>query len=462
MKVSGDDRLKSTNVTLYPANASGATDFGPNDNSRVVFNIPAYSKSFINPKRSYLSFTIKKSSDAAVEAPFESKLINGLPWVDRMTLKAGSMLVEDIQDYAVLERAMAQFDGTDFAESRGHLTGDYAEIVRKFGSATNVTLGADAAPSAWAPASAALIGSVQVQQHQNAEGKGGRTYTKPLLSGIIGKESEYYLPVGLFEGSGSHALQMELHLAKDSQVVQMLTGSTANGTYRLSNVKLHLEVVQLPERAQGAMNEAVMAGGMVSLPFTTVRSSRFHIAANSKAVDWPIQESAKNVETVMICLREQSAVSAYTKTNFYTDIEDAFSFQGGLGNDARVSQYSFRYGTEMYPPTPVQNEGDSLPTVLQAISSMDMLDKSIRLTASENNGDPVYERNGFLIAQGFKTSSDNFQNGLNTASSGAPIELRLNFHEQPNGLAVYAFVRSSYSLNVKAGGNVSLVDGNLA
>ena len=215
-RVSGDDRLKSTNVTLYPANASGATSFSPTSNSRIVFNIPAYAKSFINPKRSYLSFTIKKTGTQA-----ETKVINNCPWIDRMTLKAGSQMVEDLQDYSTLERAMAQFDGVDYMESRGHLVGDYTEVVRKADATT---------------ATAHITKVLALQQ-------GGRTYTKPLLSGVIGKEQEFYVPVGLFEGSGAHALQMELYLAKDDQVCHRNTSSTQTPTYTISNVGLHLEVV---------------------------------------------------------------------------------------------------------------------------------------------------------------------------------------------------------------------------
>jgi hypothetical protein len=434
-RVSGDDRLKSTNVILYPANASGATSFSPTNNSRIVFNIPAYAKSFINPKRSYLSFTITKSGAAA-----DSKIINGAPWIDRLTLKAGSQMVEDIQDYSTLERAMSQFDGVDHTENRSHLTGDYTEVVRKYATADR----------------AALITKVKTLQ------AAGRTYTKPLLSGVIGKEQEFYVPVGLFEGSGSHALQMELYLAKDDQVVQLNDAVSASPTYTISNVGLHLEVVQLPERAMGAFNEAVMAGGMVSLPYATSRVFRQYVPSGQTSIDMNITESAKNVERVIVALRAQATLTGYTATVLNNVVADNLELMGGSTTGTPVSQYQFRYGTEQYPPAPVENLGGSLPTVLQALSSMDMLDKSVRLTSLEVDGEPVFEKRGFLIAQGFKTSADDIENGLNTAASGAPIELKLKFASNSVSLALFAFVKSSYSLNIKTGGNVSLVDGRMA
>ena len=444
-RVSGDDRLKSTNVILYPANASGATSFSPTNNSRIVFNIPAYAKSFINPKRSYLSFTITKTGTEA-----ETKVINNCPWIDRLTLKAASQMVEDIQDYSTLERAMAQFDGVDYMESRGHLVGDYTEVIRKFAPS-----GADGA-DATGTAADALIAKAQALQ------QAGITYTKPLLSGVIGKEQEFYVPVGLFEGSGSHALQMELYLAKDDQVCHRNTASAATPTYTISNVGLHLEVVQLPERAMGAFNEAVMAGGMVSLPYATSRVFRQYVPSGQTSIDMNIVESAKNVEQVVLAMRKQANLSGYNTVDLDTTVSDCFDLEGGKESDAKVSQYQFRYGTEQFPPAPVENLGGSLPTVLQALSSMDMLNKAVRLTSLDNDGEAVFEKQGFLIAQGFKTSADDIENGLNTAASGAPVELKLKFSANAANLALFAFVKSSYSLNIKTGGNVSLVDGRMA
>jgi len=447
-RISGDDRLKSTNVTLYPANASGATSFSPTNNSRIVFNIPAYAKSFINPKRTYLSFTITKTGAQA-----ETKVINNCPWIDRLTLKAGSQMVEDIQDYSTLERAMAQFEGVDKMESRAHLVGDYTDIIRKFAQSSEVQPAGD--PNATGSAATALIAKVQALQ------QAGRTYTKPLLSGVIGKDQEFYVPVGLFEGSGAHALQMELYLAKDDQVCVRNTSSTATPTYTISNVGLHLEVVELPERAMGAFNEAVMAGGMVSLPYATSRVFRQYVPSAQTSIDMNIVESAKNVEQVVLAMRNQANLSGYYTADLDGTVSDPFDLEGGSTSSAPVTQYQFRYGVAHYPPAPVENLGGSLPTVLQAMSSMDMLDKAVRLTSLDKDGEAVFEKTGFLIAQGFKTSADDIENGLNTASSGAPLELKLKFASNILNLALFAFVKSTYSLNIKTGGNVTLVDGRM-
>ena len=58
-QVNGDDRVKSSSVKILPANASST--YSPTSGNRIVFNVPAYPKAFINPQRSYLSFSIKKT-----------------------------------------------------------------------------------------------------------------------------------------------------------------------------------------------------------------------------------------------------------------------------------------------------------------------------------------------------------------------------------------------------------------
>ena len=153
----GDDRVKSSSVKILPANANST--YSPTSGSRIVFNIPAYAKSFISPGRTYLSFNIKKTGTAA-----DSRIIDGCPWIDRMTLKAGTVMVEDIQNYALLERVESLYETEDHNLSRAWLEGDYSSVLRKYTGGSG-SLGETILDKAIAEQSAT----------------GGRAYTKPLL-----------------------------------------------------------------------------------------------------------------------------------------------------------------------------------------------------------------------------------------------------------------------------------------
>ena len=449
-RISGDDRVSCSKVELFPANASGATEFSPNANSRIVFNIPSYSQSFINPQRSYLSFKITKSGGT----PANSRLADGLPWLDRFTCRVGSQVVEDIQDYNVLERAMNLMETTDEHKTRASLQGDYGDIIRQMA-------GANIAGATHADLSAAdgLISDPAngVIAQQNA----GKTYTKPLLSGVMGKGQEFYLPVGLFEGSGSFAIQLELYLAAANQVVKLVTGSSETPTYTLSNVRLHLEVVTLPQRAMNAFNGEIAAGGMVSLPFKTFRVHKQHISSTQASLDVNISEAAQDIQRVITCLRPTLGTQNYNTLGHLSD-RDAFDLYGGTGNTTgKISKWQFRYGNKYYPSAAVENDGGSTPSMLASLSSTDMLLKAPKLLSTRFEGTPYYEYGAFVLQQGFKTSQDDIINGLNAAASGAPIQLFLTFNGNAGAdFALDSFVESGYVLNVKRGGHVSMVDGD--
>ena len=121
--VRGDDRLKSTSVELLPANA-GAT-YSPESNRRLVWNIPAYAKSFMDCTRSYMSYNIKKTGTAG-----DSIIASNVPFIDRLTLKAGTVLLEDLRDYALQEKLHGLTESSDYGEGRQWMTGDYQDVLR--------------------------------------------------------------------------------------------------------------------------------------------------------------------------------------------------------------------------------------------------------------------------------------------------------------------------------------------
>ena len=434
--VSGDDRVKSSSVKILPANANST--YSPTSGNRIVFNIPAYAKAFINPQRTYLSFNIKKTGTEA-----DSRLVDGIPWIDRMTLKAGTVMVEDIQNMALLERMEALYEPSDHAEGRAWLNGDYSDVLRKYSDGSGLK-------------------AETILDKAIAEQTAGRNYVKPLLSGVIGKGQEFYVPVGMLNASGSQALQMELFLAANDQVVTRNTGVSASPGYELSEVALHIEVVELPERALKAFNSAILSGGTVKLPYKTTRCFQQHVPSGQTHIDFNIVENSKDAEKVLVAMRPQSKVSGYTTADVNGSTDDAFALRGGENSGSVISKYQFRYGTEQFPPAPVEvrDNAGTTPAILHGLASCDMLNRSTRLTSIDIDGNPVYENNGFFIAQGFKTSNDPIENGLNTAAGGAPIELKLDFSAQNTNLSMFAFVRSNYHLNIGSTGAVRMTEGS--
>lgn len=434
--VQGDDRVKSSSVKILPANANST--YSATSGNRIVFNVPAYAKSFIQPGRTYLSFNIKKTGTEA-----DSRIIDGCPWIDRMTLRAGTVMVEDIQNYALLERVESLYETEDHNLSRAWLEGDYSSVLRKYTGGSG------------------SLGET-ILDKAIAEQTAGRNYTKPLLSGVIGKNQQFYVPVGMLNASGSQALQIELFLAPNDQVVTRNTGVTSSPGYELSEVALHISVCELPERALKAFNSAVLSGGTVKLPYKTTRCFQQHVPNGQTHIDMNIVENSKDAEKVIVAMRPQSKASGYTTADVNGSTDDAFALRGGENSGSVISKYQFRYGTEQFPPAPVEvrDNAGTTPAILHGLASCDMLHRSPRMCAIDVDGRPRFENNDFFIAQGFKTSDDPIENALNTASAGAPIELKLDFSANNTDLSMFAFVRSNYHLNIGSTGSVRMTEGS--
>ena len=435
--IHGDDRLKSSSVKILPANANSTYSY--TSGNRIVFNIPAYAKSFINPQRTYLSYTIKKTGPAA-----DSRLVDGNPFIERLTVKIGTVMVENVENYALLERMESLYETEDHNLSRAWIEGDYSSVLRKYTGGSG------------AMAETILDKSIT----QTAL---GRAFTKPLMSGVIGKGQQFYVPVGMLNASGSQAIQLEIFLAPDNQVVTRNTDITASPGYELSEVCLNISVSEMPERAMKAFNSAILSGGSVKLPYKSTKCFQQHLGSGQSHVTMNIVENSKDAEKLMVAMRPQSKVSQYTTADVNGSTDDCFALRGGENSGSVVSKLTIRHGVENFPPSPleVRDNAGTTPFILHGLASCDMLHQSPRLCAIDIDGAPVFENNGFFIAQGFKTSSDpGLLNGLSTATSGAPIELNLDFSSQNTDLSMFAFVRSNYSLNIGSTGSVTMTEGS--
>jgi|TARA_R110000851_G_C13043192_1_gene562312 hypothetical protein len=385
-----------------------------------------------------MSYTIKKTGSVG-----DSIIASNVPFIDRLTIKAGTVLLEDLRDYALQEKLHGLTESSDYGEGRQWMTGDYQDVLRKYTSGTS-TLGNT------------IMSKIQSEQAD------GRTYTKPLISGVLGAGQQYYLPLGMLAASGSQALQLELFLADAHQVITRNTGVTDNISYEISDIKLHLQVVELPERALGAFNSAIMSGGTVRVPFSTTRVFQQHVPANQTHIDFSVVESSKQVEKIQVAMRPQSKTSSYTTVNVLESPEDAYDLRGGENSGGTVvEKFQFRIGNSMFPPRAIEVTAGkgTAPVILAGLASTDCLNKSMRLTSIDIDGNPVFENRGFFIQQGFKSSNDPIENGISTAVGQGPIELKLDFSAQNTALSMFAFVTSRHHLNITATGSVSMTDG---
>ena len=434
--------LKTKVIELQPANATGTTKFGANGANRIMFNLPAYPNAYLQTSRSFLSFRGKVMHNASGSASDKVAFKDGLPVFERLVVRGGNgVLLEDIRDYEVIERMLSNFDDWSQRYADSHEIGDF-RAQRDAG---------------------ALKGAIFVAGAANAGKYGGtengidfqeKTYRKPLISGIFGKDQDKALPIGLMSATGGFAFQVELYLNSNEKACEELAGG-AQPSYELSDVKLTLSLLETPADVYARLNARLVQNDRYVLPFKRLQSHKHYLDATGTKFNINIHESAKNVERLMAVMRPQGG--------------NGLDFVGGADSDHKIKMFQTRYGTMYHPQAPIEvmSEKDSTLMLSHALAGMDMLEAGQPLlgtwfdygTAGAANRCVRWEYSDFMLLQSYKTSKDEVANGLNSLSSGAPIVLDLTFSTRTaEALEMLVFMVEDQKMVLGNGGSIALLE----
>jgi hypothetical protein len=446
-KVSGIKGVNATTHTIHPVNATGNTAFNYDGNNVISFMIPAFKGGYFNPQRSFIHFKAK--------TPTGFFMADGCPVINRMVLRAGNgTVIEDVQSYSTIQRILSNFEGLCHKQATSSLTGDYR--VERMTKDT-------------------VVGADLKQIYEN-----GTTVSHPLLSGLLGKGQQHFIPVGLFNASGGFAFELQLYL-EDPNVATLADGDTTmtegRNDYDLTDVSLQMEVVSMPQEITEKFDRELFNDSKVSIPFTTYRLHTSFIPQNSATVDLSISESAHDLEAVYTVLRPQvvspKTWSANAPENHVEEL-DNLAFRGGhtdrtklatdvTFSDDTIKSYQFRYDTKMYPSKRAEmGARDNKLALLNAIHTLDKVGEECFASTMTAKANTIWDKGGaFCIAQSFKSTRDDYLNGLNSSATGAPLELSLDFKKSATqGLRVEHFVKSNYTLNIMKGGQTTLINGS--
>lgn len=421
-KVKGISSIDNRVHRIFPTNASGSTAFEYSGLNRIIFSMPAYKSGFYNPQRSFIHFEGKTGdSDTYFNA--------GIPVFNRMIIRTGNgQVIEDISNVSTLSRLLSNFEADDRKRGTEDIVGDYRS------------------------SNTALTDTNTLATDHNS----GRTFSTDLLSGLLGKAQQHYIPVGLFNASGGFSFEIELHL-EDPKIACSSTSTSATSiSYSLTNVSLQMEVVTLPSTVTDRLNSELQSDNKVSIPFATYRLHQAHFPQNSTSVDVNISESAHDLEAVYTVLRKQ-AYDIHTTGEYKSD---NLNFIGGNNQSSNIlKSYQFRYDTKYMPDAKAEmNANDNKLALLNALHTLDLAGKSVY---ASNKG--YWDTKGLCcIVQSFKTSRDDFNNSLNSSSTGAPLELQIALKSAASiPMRIETFVKSNYTLSIMKGGMTTLLNGNV-
>jgi hypothetical protein len=163
----------------------------------------------------------------------------------------------------------------------------------------------------------------------------------------------------------------------------------------------------------------------------------------------------------------QTSVSS---TNEHNSNSEPTTFYGGRetwegdeigGADDDLTKYVFKYGTKFYPNAPVELDGRNKTLALQsAISQLGLRNPvASQPLYGTNNMGTNWDTRDFVLVNSFKATGDRVENGINTASTSAPIEIDLSFAQATQNKQLITFVEQANTLYIKNDGISSMVKG---
>jgi hypothetical protein len=445
----GLSAFKARQLDLKPVNDSGTKSYTGSADNRILFHIGAYPATFLNNERSLLRFTPEFIAPLAPHTSAEQvRFKDGVPVFERVIVRSGGVLLADVRDYQELDLLLQNFMDVDHLRKIAPQVGNFKALLTEVSADTDDD-------------------SLRLRLYDDRE----QTVRKQLHGcGIFDPKS--FLPIGLLGSqTGAPAIEIELFLAPASKVLEQWNGEamTEGWEYGLKKVRYSMELTSVPQDMYAELNSRLMSGGSYSLDFPMYRSYRNYLSGG-KDYDVTIHNSVRNLEEVMVVLKDQSGEYPHRF------LGGGGRMAGALVDDVKVASHQFKWGADIYPSDGrVENESsDARASLFHCLRGKDMLysEKQPWVSQIDKTGVRSWEElGGFVVCQSFKSTSGSAKNGIATASVGVPLILDLKFDVPVAGLntggnrdtqnvaiEAIAYTKESMKLVITGQGDIQVVE----
>ena len=337
--------LPKDNVTYYSSTTTGQL---------IKFNLPA--SGYLNPCETVLNFNVQVAGTFSASASTINLALqdNIQSIFRRCRILYGSLVLEDIQDYATLCRILTLCT----APPRAHRTQiGMMDGVGRFGKRLNYH-------SITYNATQPNLSTV-------------RRYSCQLFTGLFMQRK--LIPLKWM----SSQLQIELELAPASETIELFTanaGTITNPEIRVSQVELLAQILEFDTKFDEGVFEALQYGLPIQFQSWHCTYQQLYNTQNNLQ----IQERARSVRGALAVIMDDSLRTSFNRdwhtffaaggalTSVGSNLNDAI---GGGTNMAMplattvVENYQFRIGGRYYPAQPVNVTGNG---ALQVGSSYDV------------------------------------------------------------------------------------------
>jgi hypothetical protein len=399
-------------VKLQPIGVNAATSYTPNALNKIHFRIPAYSASFLDNSRTFLSFTVQTTGDD-LTATHCAVFGNGLPVFNRMVVKSSNGLVlEDCSQFHLLTRLFTILSTEE----------DYRiqEGVYSDGDPT-VTVGAQLLT--------------------------GLKYTIQFNSGLLDKKLKSFLP--LFMMDSSYALDVELYLSSPAECLRLVgSGGTTptNVSFSLTNPIMNLCLLKMDNQLCSRFNSiACDPNESIVIPFTTYRCHVHTLSSQTSVVH--INDASTNVKRIW---------SVYTPVSQTVSNALKLPFKGSAKQASaanKITSYNYRLGNQFLFNEPVVEASDNKETLFFVKDAVWSTDKPMMLSKNESSLVTNFEsasKEMFFTVANMTYSPEEARGVVQGTSSAIPIELNVSFAGTPT-LLVNNFIEAGFNLVIKNG-----------
>ena len=411
----GVDSLKSLTperIHLKPVNqALGYTPAGIN---KITFRIPAYSNSFLDTSKTFLTYNLSYNSTTAISAGNNCAPVNTGNFITRIVVRTSAgLVVDDISNYEVLNQMNQAMLPT--CKTVNAIEGRLAESMDK-----------GVHSSAYTVAKVFRDTGIEFIHH--------------IQAGLFSSHTEKLLPVGMMDGGSGFAFELDLYLAEQSAVMKQ-TGSVTTPTYSVKDIIFHLETIRADESLCQKFNQIACDGDKeIIIPFTTCHAHQNYLQARGQNIV-RIHESATNLKRIFSVYLDNTDITTLVSAK-------AYKFLGGSGDLAKkVMRYNVRVGSKWLFNDYVETTAEA---VMHLKNSLGMQNTPLVLETA-NSGFVTYADVSKMIhVVDFGYTNEKFLDGI---SSNTPIEIYVDMSSTytVNSSVMHSFTELNYNLSIRNG-----------
>ena len=445
---------------LKPMNTSQNAQFSPKGNNRIFFRIPAYSSSFMDTSRSFLSFWYVNTTTDEMGDLVGDVINNTTP----------SCKLSDVGTQALFDRIVVKSSTTGAVLSdirNAHLLGKIFSLLDTDDPQSKMDQGD------WSGLPPLPLTDNMDNNHVLATRQTRGIMLKYAFNTtLLSKHLDSFLPLHMMGGNGGFALDLELNLTPAAACMERIGRNADNATvpdYYIQEVSYNIALLKLDTGLSTKFNAIAQKDETIIVPYTTYTN---HVSAITGTQNTMFVSDATTDLRRLYVVVTDAATPSFTGPS--TGPTQALQFYGArldpelATGSTKIHSYNFKIGNKHLYNEPVEeimlDNTVSLNHFINAhykgkadkpiyASRVNMLNPAVNFYSSN------YESTKSFVMAGNFTYSSEADSGMTQGVSlaGLPCQAEFKFDAEPVNKVAHGFSECGFYAVIK-NGDVSYVE----